>query len=177
MRGKHIRREERPSGGLPARLFEWLGALVFSCIFVVVLFTFIFRDIAVSGSSMLPTLPDGGRILISCLYFEPKPGDIVVVDAKATKLEQVLVKRVIAVEGQVINIDFQAGKVYVDGILLEESYCSAPTTRRYDVAFPQTVPPGHVFLMGDNRPASEDSRSSRVGMVDKRALIDRKSVV
>ena len=128
--------------------------------------------IGVSGDSMKNTLLDGERIVISNLFYKPKQGDIVVL-TKYSFLDEPIVKRVVAVEGQTIDIDFDKGEVYVDGELLHEDYIAAPTHRSYDVTFPQTVPEGCVFVMGDNRNASNDSRNGELGMVDRRCIMGK----
>lgn len=176
--------EMRPPQKMPAALFvqacyEWMEALIPALIVILIFFTLLFRVVTVSGPSMQPNLWDGNRLLVSCLPRAPKPGDIVVIDARATTLNRVLVKRVIATGGQTVNIDFQTGVVSVDGAKLDESaYIQNGITRnQYDVSFPQTVPEGHVFVLGDNRVVSEDSRFAQVGMIDERYLIGRAAVI
>ena len=84
-----------------------------------------------------------------------------------------IVKRVIATEGQTVDIDFLAGVVYVDGVALEEDYTYTPTNLSEGTAFPLTVEEGHVFLMGDNRNRSQDSRSTEIGQVDCREIMGK----
>lgn len=155
--------------------FEWMEALIPSIITVLLLFTFLFRIITVNGTSMLPNLQNGYRLFVSCGDTSLTRGDIIVIDAKATSLGDVLVKRVIATEGQTVNIDFQSGTVYVDGAAIDESayLVNGITKDQYDVQFPQKVPDGCVFVLGDNRTVSEDSRFKAVGMINKRYVIGK----
>ena len=150
-------------------LYEWAQALVCS-----VLATFVIRLIGVDGHSMVPTLQDGDRLLVlnAMLDNDYEYGDIVVL-RKDTFLEEPIVKRVIATEGQTVDIDFVSGAVYVDGELLEEDYINEPTYVEEGTEFPLTVPEGSIFVMGDNRNHSSDSRSSDLGTVDTRYVIGK----
>jgi signal peptidase I len=183
---------EKLSPGERARreIYDWIQSLMAALIFCVLLFSFGIRLIDVNGPSMNPTLYEGNKMLVSGLFYKPKPGDIVVfrnVDKYGE--EKALVKRVIAVEGQEINIDFDKGLIYVrdaDGeeqYVLDEPYLVAeydengvrkehPISKQ-DFIGPQTVPEGCVFVMGDNRNSSHDSRSNDIGMVDARLIIGR----
>ena len=155
-------------------LYEWAQALVCSVLAVVLLFTFVIRLIGVDGHSMVPTLQDGDRLLVlnAMLDNDYEYGDIVVL-RKDTFLEEPIVKRVIATEGQTVDIDFVSGAVYVDGELLEEDYINEPTYVEDGTEFPLTVTEGSIFLMGDNRNHSSDSRSSDLGTVDTRYVIGK----
>ena len=163
--------QKKPAG---RDLYEWAQALVCSVLAVVVLFTFVIRLIGVDGHSMVPTLQDGDRLMVltSLLDDQYEYGDIVVL-RKDTFLEEPIVKRVIATEGQMVDIDFASGDVYVDGELLEEDYINEPTYVEEGTQFPLTVPEGSIFVMGDNRNHSSDSRSSDLGTVDTRYVIGR----
>ena len=121
---------------------------------------------------MVPTLQDGDRLLVLNSLWDDdyQYGDIVVL-RKDTFMEEPIVKRVIATEGQTVDIDFAAGSVYVDGELLEEDYINEPTYVEEGTEFPLTVPEGSIFVMGDNRNHSSDSRSSDLGTVDTRYVI------
>ena len=155
-------------------LYEWVQALVCSVLAVVLLFPFVVRLIGVDGHSMVPTLQDGDRLLVLNSLWDDdyQHGDIVVL-RKDTFMEEPIVKRVIATEGQTVDIDFAAGNVYVDGELLEEDYINEPTYVEEGTEFPLTVPEGSIFVMGDNRNHSSDSRSSDLGTVDTRYVIGR----
>ena len=164
--------EEKKESG--RELYERVQALVGSVLAVVLLFTFVIRLIGVDGHSMVPTLQHGDRLLVlnSMLYDDYKYGDIVVL-RKETFLEEPIVKRVIATAGQTVDIDFDEGVVYVDGRALEEDYINERTYLEEGTEFPLTVPEGSIFVMGDNRNRSSDSRDSRLGTVDTRYVIGK----
>ena len=164
-------KKQRESG---KDFYEWVQALVCSVLAVVVLFTFVIRLIGVDGHSMVPTLQDGDRLLVlnSLLYDDYQYGDIVVL-RKDTFLDEPIVKRVIATAGQTVDIDFNTGSVYVDGALLKENYINELTYLEEGTEFPLTVPEGSIFVMGDNRNHSSDSRDSRLGTVDTRYVIGK----
>ena len=159
-----------------SELFEWLDVLVTAIISVVVIFSFIFRVATISGRSMTNTLQDADKVIITNLAYTPKRGDIVVISRNAdnsvesVKTGQVpIIKRVIATGGQTVDIDFERGVVSVD-----EPYARTPTTSKYDVEFPIYVPEGYIFVLGDNRNDSMDSRDSRIGdggLVDTRYVL------
>lgn len=151
------------------KLYEWISAVVSALIIILLIFTFLIRIVGVSGSSMEPTLKDGNVLAITTLKFNIKRGDIVVV--KPTKQDEPLIKRVIAVAGDTVDINFADGSVSVNGQILNEPYIAAPTNRSFDLAFPLKVPEGCVFVMGDNRNHSFDSRSSAVGFIDEREIL------
>ena len=154
-------------------IYDWIYCLSVALIICVVIFAFFIRLIDVRGTSMNPTLNNGDKMLVSGLFYEPKVGDVVVFKKDEYDPERALVKRVIATEGQVINMDFDHGIVYVDGVPIEEDYIMEPTTNKIDFIGPQTVPEGCVFVMGDNRNASTDSRKKEIGMVDTRLILGR----
>lgn len=153
-------------------LFEWVRNIAIILTAVILIFVFAFRVIGVDGDSMLPTLHDKDWMVISKLFYVPEPGDIVVLTKKQF-MEQPIVKRVIATEGQEIDIDFDTGTVTVDGVVLDEPYIKEKTRRQFDMSFPAVVPENCVFVMGDNRMHSSDSRVSSLGMVDERYILGR----
>lgn len=155
-----------------AEIYDWLQTIVMAIVFCILVFVFLFRIVSVEGSSMVPTLNDRDKVVISRLFYTPKQGDIVVLTKKSYG-DVSIVKRVIAVEGQTVDIDFDNGVVYVDGEALDEPYIAEPTKRRLDMEFPLTVEEDCVFVMGDNRNRSTDSRDSRIGQVDKRCILGR----
>lgn len=155
-------------------LYEWVQALVCSVLTVVIVFTFVIRLIGVDGRSMLPTLQHGDRLLVlnALIYDDYQYGDIVVL-RKETFMENPIVKRVIATGGQTVDIDFSTGSVYVDDQVLHEDYINELTFLEEGMDFPLTVPEGSIFVMGDNRNASSDSRNDRLGTVDTRYVIGK----
>ncbi len=153
-------------------LNDWLQCIVVALVLCILVFVFLGRIVTVEGTSMLPTFLHGDRLLISNLFYTPQVGDVVVFQTNSYGPEP-LIKRVIAVEGQTVDIDFEAGVVYVDGVPMEEPYTAAPTYERLDFTEAVTVPEGCVFVMGDNRNGSTDSRHSAIGMVDTRCILGK----
>ncbi len=174
-RKRKLTAEELEARELESRknAYDWIQCLASALIVCVVIFIFVARVIDVKGTSMYPTLNNQDKMLVSDLFYTPKAGDIVVFKKDQYDPERALVKRVIATEGQEINIDFDRGIVYVDGVALEEDYINELTTTKLDFIGPQTVPDGCVFVMGDNRNMSTDSRKSEIGMVDNRLIIGK----
>lgn len=155
-------------------VFEYAETIFATIMVVMLVFTFILRPAQVYGSSMYPTLKDGDRILVSKLFYEPKQGDIVVIPhPNMPPDEPALVKRVIALEGQTVDIDFETGDVRVDGELLDEPYINELTHVQDDFEGPLTVPEGEVFVMGDNRNHSSDSRCALFGTFDEDYILGR----
>lgn len=142
---------------------------------VLLIFSLLFRVVVVSGASMNDTLVHGDWILLlgNALYGEPKYGDIIVASKDSFKNGEPIIKRVIATEGQTVDIDFHAGIVYVDGIALDEPYTLTPTNLMEGVSFPLTVDEGCLFVMGDNRNESRDSRSDMIGLIDCREVLGK----
>ena len=153
--------------------YDWIQSLISALLICVLVFVFVMRIMDVKGSSMVPTLSNGDKVLVSDLFYEPARGDIVVFKKDSYDDNKALVKRVVAVAGDVVNIDFEKGIVYVNGEALEEDYIDVLTTTKIDFIGPQTVPDSCLFVMGDNRNASTDSRDKRIGMVDKRLIIGK----
>ena len=141
----------------------------------ILLFSLCFRVVVVSGPSMKDTLIDGDVLFLvsNVFYTHPKRGDIIVASKDSYDNGTPIIKRVIAVEGQEVFIDFENGVVKVDGIVLEEPYIRTLTTNDEGVQFPVTVPEGCVFVLGDNRENSMDSRSHVIGMIDKREILGK----
>ncbi len=154
-------------------IYEWIHCLVIALVICVIAFVFFVRIIDVSGTSMNPTLNNGDKMLVSNLFYKPEAGDIVVFKSDTYDPNKALVKRVIATEGQEVNIDFAKGIVYVDGVPIEEDYIAELTTTKLDFIGPKTVPENCVFVLGDNRNMSTDSRKSEIGMVDERLIIGK----
>ena len=168
--------EELSSGdSLKLDLYFWLQALVLALVALILLFTFVGRITPVVGESMLPTLHEGDVMLIRDIgYTDPQPGDIVVLTKEFDAARGPIVKRIIAVEGQTVDIDYQTGTVYVDGEALDEPYLNEPMEEPwYEDLTSVTVPEGSVFVMGDNRNHSNDSRDVTLGTVDERYVLGR----
>ena len=155
-------------------LYEWVQALVCSVLAVVLIFTFGIRLIGVDGTSMLHTLHDGDRLLVlnSLLHDNYQAGDIVVL-RKDSFMQEPIVKRVIATGGQTVDINFDSGAVFVDGEELDEPYINERTYTPEGTEFPLKVPEGSIFVMGDNRNGSSDSRHYMLGTVDNRYVIGK----
>lgn len=153
--------------------YEWIQSLISALVICVIVFLFLVRVIDVKGTSMNPTLNNGDKMLVSGLFYKPGAGDVVVFRKDEYDPNKALVKRVIATEGQEINIDFEKGIVYIDGEEIHEDYIAALTTTKLDFIGPKTVPEGCVFVMGDNRNMSTDSRKSQIGMVDSRLILGK----
>lgn len=173
--------EESQAETVKLFIFDWLEVLVQAIIAVVICFSFLFRIATIDGPSMMNTLQDGEKVVITNLFYEPKVGDIVVISRNKENsiytmndTNTPIIKRIIATEGQIVDIDFENGVVYVDGIKLDEPYTRTPTNVKSDVEFPVTVDEGCVFVLGDNRNDSMDSRYSNIGnygMIDKRYIL------
>ena len=154
-------------------LYDWIQSLLFALILCVFLFIFAFKIIDNNGSSMVPTLRNGDKLFVSNLFYTPVAGDVVVFKTDSYDPDKALVKRVIATEGQEVSIDFDNGIIYIDGIPIEENYINETTTTKLDFIGPKTVPEGCLFVLGDNRNASTDSRKKEIGMVDTRMLLGK----
>ena len=151
-------------------VFEVFEAIIAALVVITVLFTFCFRVFNVDGPSMKPTLHNNDKVIVSTVGYKPERGDIIVI-AETADMNEPIVKRVIAVGGDVVDINFTTGVVTVNGT--EEDYTDELTSQQFDIAFPITVPEGTVFVLGDNRPNSLDSRSTRVGCVDERYIVGK----
>ena len=169
------KKKETPKYTWQQNLSLYLHDMVYMLAAVMVLLMLFFRVIVVDGPSMENTLLNGDyMLLISNLFYRsPQPGDVVVVSKQAYDHGKPIVKRVIATEGQEVDIDFEEGIVYVDGEALDEPYTKTLTTLKEGAVFPQKVEPGCVFVMGDNRNNSKDSRSLQIGQVDAREVLGK----
>ena len=167
--------EEKLSGAQAVKqeLYFWLQAMVFALVFIILLFTFVGRIIGVEGDSMMSTLHNGDMLLLQSIGYHPKQGDIVVLTKKSF-MEEPIVKRVIAVGGQTVKINYRTGEVRVDGKVLDEPYLNEEMVDPgWETVDSVTVPEGSVFVMGDNRNHSSDSRVPQLGTVDERYIIGR----
>ena len=142
---------------------------------ILLVFLLLFRVVVVSGVSMNQTLVHGDYLLLinNVFYADPKQGDIIVAAKSSFKGGEPIIKRVIATEGQWVDIDFEAGIVYVNGNPLDEPYANTPTNLYEGVDFPLMVDEGCIFVLGDNRNESKDSRSIEIGQIDKREILGK----
>lgn len=162
--------EKPPKAPIKSFIFDVTDSLKGAVIVAFVVFCMVFRVIGVEGTSMYPTLNDGDWIAVSGHSFSVDRGDIIVANPPWER-NVPIVKRVIAIGGDTVNIDFISGNVYVNDVKLDEPYIDELTTLQGNVSFPLEVPEGTVFVMGDNRGNSLDSRSSKIGCVDERYIL------
>ena len=152
---------KKSEGRFSSELFGWGESLMAVLVFFVVVFTFFVRLIGVDGMSMYPTLEDHSIMLVSNLNYTPERGDVVVLRKEGFYNNQPIVKRIIATGGDTVDIDPVTGDVSVNGEVLDEPYINETIDvleHMGDLTYPQTVPEGCVFVMGDNRANSADSR-------------------
>ncbi len=182
------------SGGFFSKLIndiaDMIESVIFSIFIVLLVFTYLFRISDVSGPSMEPTLIEDDRVLISSLFYKPKQNDIIIIDS--SKLDKLIVKRTVALSGQSVNIDFESGIVYVDGKALNEQlyklnadgtapelkadhFVNTLTTQNMGAFkdYPVTVPEGYVFVLGDNRNRSKDSKHLELGFVPEDEIVGK----
>ena len=169
------KQDKTENTGWEKALLLYLHDLICMLMAILLIFLIFFRIIVVSGDSMYSTLVDGDYVLLlnNLFYPEPQQGDIVVISMDSFDNGSPIVKRVIATEGQTVDIDEMTATVYVDGISLEETYINTPTTHSGTTQFPLVVEEGCLFVMGDNRGVSLDSRDQRIGQVDKREVLGK----
>lgn len=169
---------QKKKSGFVEGCYEWTEAFISALIVVIMLFAFLFRlNVVVQGNSMEPNYEEGYRVFVNCVDRNFTRGDVVVIDANGTKLKTRIIKRVIATEGQTVNIDSATGYVVVDGKKLDESAYikNGITMQTGTTQFPTTVPKGCAFVLGDHRDVSQDSRYTSVGMVDTRYIVGKVS--
>ena len=164
--------EPKKANAAVSFIFDVTDSLKGAVIAAFVIFCLVFRVIGVEGTSMMPTLHDGDWVAVSGISMNIKKGDIVII-TQPWERNVPIVKRVVATGGDTVDIDFALGEVFVNGEKLNEPYIDEPTTLSYDVQFPLTVPEGKVFVMGDNRGDSLDSRSSKIGCIDERYILGK----
>lgn len=153
-------------------MYDAIESVKGAVIVVFLIFTFVFRAVGVDGDSMYPTLKDGDWVAVSGVTTEIDRGDIIV-STQPWERNVPIVKRVIAVGGDMVDIDFNANAVFVNGVKLNEPYIAELTRVSYDVEFPVIVEEGKLFVMGDNRNVSLDSRSSKIGLIDERYVLGK----
>lgn len=151
-------------------VYDWLDSLIYAILLILLIFTFFFRVVGVNGDSMNPTLQSGDWLTVSAITSEVKTGDIVVI-TQPNSLNEPLIKRVIAKGGDTVNIDFIEGTVTVNGKILYEPYIAEKTEISGDYVYPLEIPEGYLFVMGDNRNDSLDSRFRTIGLIDERYVL------
>ena len=159
-KGKNVKRE----------ILEWLVSIVIAVVVAFVVRTYLFTFVSVSGGSMDNTLADGQKLVVSRFNYTPEQGDIIVFTPDMHP-DTPYIKRVIATEGQTVDIDSR-GVVYVDDKVLDEPYIKNTTVLNGDVQFPITVPEDCVFVMGDNRQGSHDGRSLDVSSINENPVAE-----
>lgn len=166
---------DEEKGDFKMDLYFWMQALAVALVFLVLTFTFVGRVIRVVGSSMVPTLHAGDLMLIQSIGYQPQQGDVVVL-RKSTFMSEPVVKRVIATEGQHVRVSYEDHCIYVDGEKLDEPYINEvmvrPPSSELNI-LDVVVPEGSIYVLGDNRNQSSDSRSERLGTVDTRYVLGR----
>jgi signal peptidase I len=186
--GKSSRKKDKADGDITviqlnnsvvtATVFDWLSSLFTALVCVLLVLCFAFRVIDVDGTSMEPTLIDTDKVVITDLFYTPHNGDVIVI-SHGEDYEKPLVKRVIAIAGQELRIDFDNNEVYVDGEKLDESYIQGVTIRgdKSPEEINGVIPEGKIFVMGDNRTVSLDSRYHSVDLIDVGAVIGKAQLV
>lgn len=172
--------DEKPQGvdKKVKNIFDYIEMFAIAVAVVVILISFVFRLTVVVGGSMEQTLQPGQILVITNLFYKPKTGDIIVIQPMTSDYTNPIIKRVIATEGQVVDINFDTWQVTVDGIVLDEPYVNRPSDTSIPMdgsylSFPYTVEEGKLFVMGDNRNHSTDSRDIRFGPLDERYLLGK----
>ena len=175
MEGPQVAEEPPKKENWQKRLFKDARDVLYMLAIFMLVYILCFRSVVVVGDSMYDTLVNGDRLLLinSMLYSRPKAGDVIVASKDTFRNGECIIKRIIAVEGQEVDIDFESGAVYVDGVALDEPYLYSLTLDYEGVDFPLTVPEGCLFVMGDNRENSEDSRSHQIGFIDEREVLGK----
>lgn len=148
-----------------AGVYDILRSVLISASILILIITFVFTMVIVDGRSMQHTLESGDKIIVTKMGYQPKDGDVIVVGKSEDGYSKPIVKRVIATEGQTLEIDFENQQVIVDGKVLDEPYISSETIEG-TAEIPEVIPEGYVFVMGDNRYISMDSRYKDIGLVN-----------
>lgn len=153
---------------IPELVFEWAGAVFTALIVVLLILTFFVRQVTVSGSSMTDTLQNNDRLIVTNFMYTPKNGDIVVI-SHGSRYSDPIIKRVIAVGGQRLDINYDTNEVIVDGVVQYEPYIKGRTRQLSNSVdledYNNIIPQGYIFVMGDNREGSLDSRSRDIGLI------------
>ena len=177
---------EAPKPSKAQIILEYVEMLVLAILAVLVVFTFAFRLCQVQGGSMQNTLQNGEMVITTNIFYTPKQGDIIVFHQTSETLNEPIIKRVIATEGQSVRIDFSESNemiIWVDGEIYEDSHAFLDPLLKHiypkhnfnsdTLIFEAVVPEGHVFVLGDNRDNSNDSRSAEIGFVDTHRILGK----
>lgn len=166
------------SEGVTAGVYDWVRCVIFAIAIVVVCLTFVFRLVEVDGTSMDDTLQNKDKVIVTNLFYTPHDSDIVVI-SHGEKYDKPIIKRVIATEGQSLKLDYENDRIIVDGVVIPESYIKGSTfaNNKGDNQIPEVIPKGKIFVMGDNRQVSLDSRSTEIGLIDVTNVIGKAQVV
>ena len=166
-----------PDGGI-AGFYDWIRCIIFAISIVVICLTFVFRLVDVEGSSMDSTLASKDKVIVTNFFYTPDNNDIIVISHGA-KYENPIIKRVIATAGQTVELDYENNRLIVDGILLDEPYINGTTFGNNigDNDIPEVIPEGKLFVLGDNREVSMDSRSTEIGLIDVENVIGKAQFV
>lgn len=167
-------REKKELHRFSKNIFELFASLLTALIVIILVCTFVFRQVVVNGPSMEPTLYNGERLIMSVSYDTvPSNNDIVVI-SHANDYDTQIIKRVIATEGQTLSINFDTNEVIVDGVIIDEPYINGETLETDpEMEIPSVIPKGYVFVMGDNRMVSLDSRSTKIGLIPVSSIIGK----
>ena len=153
-------------------VYDAVATLESAVIILMLFFSLVFRPAAVIGDSMLPNFIGGDRVACIHSFSGYERGDVIII-SHATRKDESIIKRVIAVGGDTVDIDFYKGTVSVNGRELDEPYVGTPTNLSYDMKFPITVPDGKLFVLGDNRNDSIDSRSTDIGLINENKVLGK----
>lgn len=177
---------EEPKTSKAHIILDYVEMFILAILAVLVIFTFAFRLCQVQGGSMQNTLQNGEMVITTNILYTPKQGDIIVFHQTSQTLNEPIIKRVIATEGQTVKIDFSESNemtIWVDGVKYEDKYAFLDPLRKHiypqhnfnseTLIFEAVVPEGHVFVLGDNRDNSNDSRSSEIGFVDTHRILGK----
>ena len=164
--------------GAVSGFYDWIKCIIFAISIVVICLTFVFRLVDVEGSSMDDTLATKDKVIVTNLFYTPKTNDIIVI-SHGEEYANPIIKRVIATEGQSIELDYENDRIIVDGVVLEEAYIDDSTFggNYGDNVIPEIIPEGKIFVMGDNRKVSLDSRSKEIGLIDEENVIGKAQFV
>lgn len=164
--------------GTVANFYDWIKSVLYAVVIVIFCLSFIFRLVDVKGTSMVGTLQNKDKVIVTNFCYTPDNGDIVVI-SHGVQYNEPIIKRVIATEGQTLKLDYENDCIIVDGVVIDEPYLDVSTFSGIyaDYDIPEVIPENKIFVLGDNRPVSKDSRSAEIGLVDVDAVIGKAQFV